>query len=102
MPVGRLIQRIPANERGAGLLIGVEAQEKIRKAQDGAGALVAAPPNGLGQRVVGPVREGITIDHEQRPPAGHPHRLSSHSTRLIRTEAAMFAPAASSHTPYVP
>jgi hypothetical protein len=43
MPIGRRIQRVPAHQHGAGLLVLVEPQEQIREADDGAAALVAAP-----------------------------------------------------------
>ena len=67
MPVGRDFERVPRDEHGARLLLAVEAQQAIRKAENGAGRLAAAPQDCLRQRVIGAVREGIAVDHQQRP-----------------------------------
>ena len=73
MPVGGGFQRIPGDQHRARLLFAIEAQEHIRKAEDGAGGLAAAPQDGFRQSMIGAVCEGITIDDQQRS-AGHKRR----------------------------
>ena len=72
VPEGRRVERVPADEDRARLLALVEPQEEIREADDRAAALVAAAPDGLRQRVIGPVREGIAVDDEERAAQGKP------------------------------
>jgi hypothetical protein len=65
VPVGRLVKGIPTHQHCPRLLGLVELQEKVRKAQDGAGTLAARAPDGLGQAVVSAMRERVAIDHQQ-------------------------------------
>ena len=67
VPIGRRIQRVPADEHGPRLLLRVKAQQEIRETDDRAAAFAAASPYRLGQRVIGAMRERVAVDHEQRP-----------------------------------
>ena len=67
MAVGRRVERVPADEHGARLFLGVEPQQEIREADDRAAALVAAPADRFRHAVIGAMRERVAIDHEQRP-----------------------------------
>jgi hypothetical protein len=69
MPVGRLIKAVPSHQHSPWPLALVEAQEEIGKAKDGASALVATPPDGLGQRMIRAVGKRVAVDDEQG--AGH-------------------------------
>lgn len=64
--ISGLFERVPTDQHGTRALALVEAQQKIGKAEDGTGALVAAPADGLRQRVIGAMREGIPVCHEER------------------------------------
>ena len=57
MPVGRHFQRVPGDQHRARLLLAVEPQQHIGKAEDGAGRLAAASQDGFRQRVIGAMRE---------------------------------------------
>jgi hypothetical protein len=65
MPVRRRIERIPANQDGAGPFALIKAQKVVGETENGTRTFVAAPANGLGQRVIGPVGKRIAVDHEQ-------------------------------------
>jgi hypothetical protein len=52
VPIGGCSQRVPAHEHGTRPLSLVEAQQGIRKADDGAGAFATPPENGLRQAVI--------------------------------------------------
>src|SRR5215204_1007959 len=67
VPVRRSVERVPADDHGTGLFAKVEAEQEIREADDRAAALVAAAPDRLRQAVKGAMREGIAVDHQQRP-----------------------------------
>ena len=65
VPVGFLLQRVPGDDDGARRLVGIELQQQIGEAQNGAGRPVALPPDRLRQRVIGAVGEGIAVDGEE-------------------------------------
>ncbi len=67
VPVSRDIERIPGDKHGARLLFAVEAQQHVGKAEDGSGRSSPLPQYRFRQGVVGAMREGIAIDHQQRP-----------------------------------
>jgi hypothetical protein len=49
MPKGRHIERVPADQYSARLLVFIEPQQKIREPDDRAATQVVAPSNGLGK-----------------------------------------------------
>ena len=57
MPVGGNFQRVPGDKYGARLLLPVEPQQHIGKAEDGAGRLSAAPQDCFRQGVIGAMCE---------------------------------------------
>ncbi len=67
MPIGGLLVRIPADQHRARLLLAVEPQQQIGKAENSAGGPVALSADVLRQRVIGAMREEIAVDDEQRP-----------------------------------
>jgi hypothetical protein len=62
MPVGRGLQRVPADQDRARPLGAVELQQTIGEAENGAGEPVAIAQNILRQRVIGAMRERIAVD----------------------------------------
>ncbi len=67
MPVGRRLQRIPADEHCARPLGAVELQQPIGEAKNGAGGPAAIAQDIFRQRVVGAMRERIAVDDQKRP-----------------------------------
>ena len=67
VPIGRLIERVPADQNGARMLVPEEPQQEIGETDDRAAAAAVAAPDRLRQAVIRPVREGISVDDEQRP-----------------------------------
>jgi hypothetical protein len=61
--VSGFTEGIPADQHRTWFLGVVEAEKRIGKADDSAGALVATAPNGFRQRVIGPVRKRVAVDH---------------------------------------
>ena len=57
MPVGGNFQRIPRDKHSAWVLIPVEAQQHVRKAEDGTGRLAAPPQDCFRQSVIGAMGE---------------------------------------------
>ena len=66
VPVGRLIERVPAHEHCARTFGFIKPKENIGEAEDRPRALVPGPANGFGQRVIGAVHKGVAIDHQKR------------------------------------
>ena len=73
-PIGH-IERVPADDNGAGLLGLVKARQIIGESDNGATALATGAPDRLGQGVVGPVGEAVAVDDKQRA------RSSCHAPR---------------------
>ena len=59
------LQGVPSDDDRAGSLSIVEPQQKICEADDRARAVAIVTTNRLRQRVVGSVREGVAINHQQ-------------------------------------
>jgi hypothetical protein len=57
VPVGGHLQCVPCDEHGARLLVSIEPEEQIGKAENGTGRLAAAPQNCFRQGVVGAMGE---------------------------------------------
>jgi hypothetical protein len=57
MPVGGELQRVPPDEDGTRLLLAIKTQQQIRKAQNRARRLAAAPQDRFRQGVIGTVCE---------------------------------------------
>jgi hypothetical protein len=82
MPVCGLIEAVPTDQHGARLLGLVEAKQEVGEAQDRTSSLVAPTTNGLRKRVIGAVRERVSVNDQQR--ASLCHRFRNHSTKLRR------------------
>jgi hypothetical protein len=73
MSLGRDVQRVPADQDRSRLLRLIKAQEKVHdirrsevsESHDGAAAFTVLPQNGLGQRMVGAMCEGVPVHDEQ-------------------------------------
>jgi hypothetical protein len=59
-------EAVPADDDGRGPLVGIEAQQQVREAKDGARGLAIAAANGFRQCVVRAMREGVAVNHQQR------------------------------------
>jgi hypothetical protein len=66
MSISRSFERIPRHKHRSGAFILVEAQQKVCKADDRSSAFPTPPSNRFRERMIGSVRNGITIDHKQR------------------------------------
>lgn len=64
LAVCRAVQGVPADNNGPGLLRPVEPQQEVREADDGAPSTLTA--YGLGEPVIGAMRERIAVDDQQR------------------------------------
>ena len=65
MPVGGHFQRVPGYQHRARLFLAVKTQQKIGKAEDGAGGLAASPQDRLWQSMIGAMGERIAVDDQQ-------------------------------------
>ena len=61
MPFGWHVECVPSHKHRAWLFGVVEAQQGIRKANNGTGTLAALALNGLRQRVIRSVGEGVPL-----------------------------------------
>src|SRR5262249_20651414 len=67
LAIGRLAERIPADEDGARLFALVKPHEEIGEPDNRAATLAAAAADRFRQRVVGAVGEIVAVDDQQRP-----------------------------------
>lgn len=65
-PVGRCLQRVPADHNSSRPLLGVEAQKHIGEADDCAATLVAGAADGLRKSMVGAMGERVPVYDQER------------------------------------
>ena len=70
VPVGLRFERIPADQHRTRLLGAIELQQAIGETEDRTRRPPAIASNRLRQRMIGAVREGIAVDHQQRTTLG--------------------------------
>ena len=69
MAVGGDVERVPADEDRSRPLVLPEAQQHVREADEGVARTAVRSSHRLRERVVGAVREGVTVHDEERPHA---------------------------------
>jgi hypothetical protein len=70
VPFRRYVQRVPGDKDRSRLLRLIKAQEKVGEAHDRAAAFTILPQNGLGQRLIRAMCEGVSIDDKKGTCAG--------------------------------
>src|SRR5262249_33557963 len=86
VPIGGDLERVPGDQHGTWLLLAVEPQQQIGKAENGTGGPPAGPQYRLRQRMIGAVRKRISVDRQQGPTAGR-RFLASRLRRALRAPA---------------
>ena len=69
MAISRRIERVPADQHGARPFVAVHQQQEIGEADNRARLPSTTAQDCFRQSVIGPVRERISIDREQRTDA---------------------------------
>ena len=59
----------------------VETEQEVRETKDRSRAFVAASANSFGKRMVGPMREGVSVDDEER--SAHCYLCNNQSSAVM-------------------